>query len=212
MGLATTDLTIRYRVLKAQFDQARLLWLQSDGGDLHRGDSSLAQARALLDTIVARCEQHKEHKALQILLIQARDTLASVLISLCRFADARDCLVEYVSRARLELHTTTPTPADMADMAASATSMFRSGADGCQASLMLAMRVLDLSMLEGELGNVVASGTYAKAAWDELVCLAGDVGARLLFAHRAVAPPTAVSAIVTARERTTDTAAFPPPT
>jgi hypothetical protein len=180
-GLEPADSAQQYSVVKAQFDQARSLWLRGAEGDVHAADSSLIQARALLKKLVVVCEQEleQEHKALQLLLVRARDTLGSVLISLGLYAEARDCLLEYVASVRL-LDPLGTAPSSAAT---------DHGVVGRQASLPLAMRVLDLSMLEAELGNEHASRMHAKGAWAELVCLAGDAGAREIFAYRAVPPP-----------------------
>lgn len=182
-GLAPVDVAAHERLVKAQFDQARSLWLRGGEGDIQGGDSSLTQARVLLEQVVVRCEQQKANQVLRSFLLRARDTLGSVLISLGLFAEARDCLLEYIAGARLPLHTTPSTLVDVTPITANAVHRRR------QASLTLAMRVLDLSMLEAELGDGIASEMHAKDAWSELVCLAGEAGAGEIFAHRAVSPP-----------------------
>ena len=183
LGLAPAGVAGHERLVKAQFDQARSLWLRGGEGDVEGGDSSLTQARVLLEQVLERCEQQKANQALQSFLLRARDTLGSVLISLGLFAEARDCLLEYVAAARLPLHTSSSILVDVATITVNTVHCRR------QASLTLAMRVLDLSMLEAELGNEFASSMHAKAAWSELVCLAGEAGAGEIFAHRAVSPP-----------------------
>ncbi len=184
-GLAPADSALQYSVVEALFDQARSLWLQRAEGDAYQeADSNLIQARVLLKKLVAACEQEKAHKMLQQLLLRARDTLGSVLISLGLFAEARACLLEYVESVRLLALHTTPRPLGTADIGAA-----DHGDVGRQASLSVAMRVLDLSMLESELGNESASKTHAKHAWAELVCVAGDAGATEIFSYRGVSPP-----------------------
>jgi hypothetical protein len=193
-GLAPVDVAAHERLVKAQFDQARSLWLRGGEGDVQGGDSSLTQARVLLEQVVVRCEQQKANQVLRSFLLRARDTLGSVLISLGLFAEARDCLLEYVAGARLPLHTTPSTLVDVTPITANAVHRRRQDRRSnsqirSKASLTLAMRVLDLSMLEAELGDGIASEMHAKDAWSELVCLAGEAGAGEIFAHRAVSPP-----------------------